>query len=239
MHWIITVPQCSSTNDEILKHLDGLKPSDTLSLYTFDQTQGRGQYGNVWKMAPRQNLAFSMAFLCKKISLPSHPFNFHTANVVRRFIAKKTEKAAQVKWPNDVILLGKKVSGMLIERKTIAQKEFFIVGIGINILQENFEHLPKSGSIFTQTAQTFDLVEWTEEMHSFIVKHLFEPLNEKQILEEFNQHLFRRGKISVFEIQGIRQNGIIQYTDTQGFLWINLENNSIRKFYHKEVELLY
>lgn len=239
MHKIIAVSQCASTNDEILKHLDGLHPNGTHTLYTFDQTQGRGQYGNVWKIVPQQNLAFSIAFFCERISLPYHLFNFHTVNVLRRFIAKKTEKEVQVKWPNDIILLGKKVSGMLIERKTMAQKELFIVGIGINILQENFECLPKAGSILTQTNQSFDLTAWAEEMNVFMVEHLFVPLNEEQILEEFNQYLFKKGKISVFEIQGVRQNGIIQRVDAQGFLWIDLENDGLQKFYHKEVELLY
>ena len=157
MHKILSVSQCSSTNDEILHHLGGLKKEDTQTLYTFDQTKGRGQYGNVWEVVPYQNLAFSIAFLSERISMSHHLFNFHTANILRRFIAKKTEKQTQVKWPNDIILLGKKVSGMLIERKKIAKKEFFIVGIGINILQEKFDDLPKAGSILTQTKVSFDL----------------------------------------------------------------------------------
>ena len=47
MHEILSVSQCSSTNDEILHHLKGIKKDSTQTLYTFDQTKGRGQYGNV------------------------------------------------------------------------------------------------------------------------------------------------------------------------------------------------
>ena len=239
MHKILSVSQCYSTNAEILHHLEGLKKEDTQTLYTFDQTKGRGQYGNVWKAVPRQNLAFSMAFLCERINMSHGIFNFHTANILRLFIAKKSEEQTQVKWPNDIILLGRKVSGMLIERKKIAKKEFFIVGIGINILQEKFENLPKAGSIFSQTGVSFDLEKWTKEMHGFLIEHLFGNFTDDQILYEFNQNLFRKNQISVFEIQGLRQNGIIRSVDEQGFLWIELENGGLKKFYHKEMELLY
>ena len=239
MHKILSISQCSSTNDEILHHLEGLKKEDTQTLYTFDQTKGRGQYGNVWEVVPYQNLAFSIAFLSERISMSHHLFNFHTANILRRFIAKKTEKQTKVKWPNDIILLGKKVSGMLIERKKIAKKEFFIVGIGINILQEKFENLPKAGSIFSQTGVSFDLEKWTKEMHCFFVESFFEYSTNIQVLDEFNQNLFRKDQISVFEIQGLRQNGIIRSVDEQGFLWVELENGELKKFYHKEMELLY
>ena len=239
MHKILSVSQCPSTNDEILHHLGELKKEDTQTLYTFDQTKGRGQYGNVWEVVPCQNLAFSIAFLSERISMSHHLFNFHTVNILRRFIAKKTEKQTKVKWPNDIILLGKKVSGMLIERKKIAKKEFFIVGIGINILQEKFENLPKAGSIFSQTGVSFDLEKWTKEMHCFFVESFFEYSTNIQVLDEFNQNLFRKDQISVFEIQGLRQNGIIRSVDEQGFLWVELENGELKKFYHKEMELLY
>lgn len=239
MHEILSVSQCSSTNDEILHHLKGIKKDGTQTLYTFNQTKGRGQYGNVWKAVPYQNLAFSIAFLSERISMSYHLFNFHTANILRRFIAKKSEKRTQVKWPNDIILSGKKVSGMLIERKKIAEKDFFIIGIGVNILQEKFDDLPKAGSILTQTKVSFNLEQWTKEMHGFLIKHLFESFTSSQILDEFNQNLFRKDQVSVFEIQGLRQNGIIREADKYGFLWVELENEGLRKFYHKEIELLY
>ena len=45
--------------------------------------------------------------------------------------------------------------------------------------------------------------------------------------------------VSVFEIKGIRQNGIIRNVDEEGFLWVELENQGLQKFYNKEIELLY
>lgn len=239
MSLLIYLPECSSTNDEILHFLPMPSNQDTISVYTFNQTKGRGQYGNVWENFPDQNLAFSMAVKTFKIPISDSIFNFRTANILRDFIAKLTQTEVQVKWPNDIILNNKKVSGMLIEKKSAENESYYIIGIGVNILQTNFEHLPKAGSILTQTKRNFDLKEWAEAMQQYFETHLFHENKEEEILSEYNQHLFRKEMISVFEIKGVRQNGIIKKVTPDGRLWIDLENDGLDSFYHKEIELLY
>ena len=239
MDTLFYIQQCSSTNDEIinlLKSHDGIRE---LTLYTFDQTKGRGQYGNTWDTAPNQNLAFSMALLQNEVSQSDTLFNFHTANILRDFIAKKTETKVEVKWPNDIIIHHKKVSGMLIEKKKIGNNVYFIVGIGLNLLQRNVQNLPKAGSILTQTKKEFDLENWTKEMHTFFLEKVFEPVSSEEILDQYHHFLFKKDEVSVFEIDKIRQNGIIKKVDEQGYLWIDLENEGLKRFYHKEIKLLY
>ena len=239
MDTLFYIQQCSSTNDEIinlLKSHDGIRE---LTLYTFDQTKGRGQYGKTWDTAPNQNLAFSMALLQNEVSQSDNLFNFHTANILRDFIAKKTETKVEVKWPNDIIIHHKKVSGMLIEKKKIGKNVYFIVGIGLNLLQRNFQNLPKAGSILTQTKKEFDLENWTKEMHAFFLEKVFESVSLEEILDQYHHFLFKKDKVSVFEIDKIRQNGIIKKVDEQGYLWIDLENEGLKRFYHKEIKLLY
>lgn len=233
------IAQCGSTNDEVLNTLSTDEQADFLALYTFCQTQGRGQYGNVWEIVPQQNLAISMVFPQKKWALSDMSLNFYAANLLRQFVAQKTNFLSQVKWPNDLIIANKKVSGMLIEKKKWGNEAYYIIGIGINILQKEFVHLPKAGSIFTQTGLVFDLHQWAEELFSYFKEKLFEPTTEELILEEYNEFLFKKNQISVFEINKIRQNGRIISVDAQGFLWVNLENDGQRKFFHKEVEMLY
>ena len=231
------INECLSTNDDIINYLKD--NGENLALYTFNQTKGKGQYGNTWESPVNQNLAYSLALKSTESQLSDSLFNFCTAVILRRFLDKLTRKEVDIKWPNDMILNGKKISGMLIEKKKVGGEIHFIIGIGINVLQTDFRHLPKAGSLFTQTGIEFDLKGFTEKLHSELSEGYLSMRSEDEILEEFNAYLFRKDKISVFEKEGVRQNGIIKYADTTGFLWIDLENEGLQKFYHKEIELLY
>ena len=72
-----------------------------------------------------------------------------------------------------------------------------------------------------------------------MVENLTKPIPEKSVLEKLNQLLFRKDLISVFEIGQLRQNGIIKNVDEDGYLWVELENDGLQKFFHKEIALLY
>ena len=236
MKSLIYLPQCSSTNDEIidfinLSHLE----EDFLAIYTFNQTNGRGQYGNKWKILANENLAFSFAIKTQKISCSDILFNYYTAILVRDFIANLTKTEVKIKWPNDLILKNKKICGMLFEKKG----NYLVSGIGINILQENFENLPKAGSILSQTKLKFDLKNFAESFYHYISEKLMTENIPENILEIYNHNLYKKNTISVFEKDKLRQNGIIQNADNNGFLWIELENDGLQKFFHKEIELLY
>ena len=111
--------------------------------------------------------------------------------------------------------------------------------LGKLFLQENFENLPKAGSILSQTNLKFDLKNFAESLYHYISKKLMTENIPDNILELYNQNLYKKNTISVFEKDKVRQNGIIQNADNNGFLWIELENDGLQKFFHKEIELLY
>lgn len=234
---IYYLPSSTSTNDEMTDILK-TKPINC-SVYTFHQTKGKGQYGNHWQSIPFKNLAYSLAIASDLVTLPENVFNYHTAIIIRDFIANLTDSKVEIKWPNDLIIHQKKICGILIEKQKIGNQWFYIIGIGINILQDDFSKLPKGGSILTQTKQKFDLKYFTNNFHRYLVSNILLPKSANNILANFNTHLFRKEKVSIFEKNNIRQNGIIKNADTDGFLWINLEKEGLKKFYHKEIELLY
>jgi len=236
MSELFYLKECSSTNDEISKFLL-YEGSDFVSVYTFNQTKGRGQYGNAWNTAPEQNLAYTLAANTSNFSIPDSLFNYYTATIIRDFLANLTENPVKIKWPNDLILKNKKIVGILIEKKRINQQNYFIIGTGINILQERFE-VSNAGSLLTQTGKRFDLDKFASEYHDFLVERLKNIPSEEEIIKQFNTHLFRKDEIAVFEIGEDRQNGIIRSADEKGQLWIEMEDG-FRSFYHKEVKMLY
>lgn len=102
------------------------------------QTQGRGRLQRKWLSKPG-NLYVSL-ILRPPISTNVAP---HLTFVASLAVAKTLEKnlgmAPSLKWPNDVLVDGKKIAGILTEIETVDSKiDFVIVGIGININQEKF-----------------------------------------------------------------------------------------------------
>ncbi len=236
MNSLIYFNNCASTQDELIDFLNQHYLSeDFLAVYTFNQTKGRGQYGNSWENLPEKNLAYSFALKTKNINVSDTCFNFYTAILVRDFIANLTKTEVKIKWPNDLILKNKKICGMLFEKN----KNYFVVGIGINILQENFKNLPKAGSVLRQTGLSFELKAFTESLHQYLFEHLVQKEIPNNILELYHLHLYRKNEVSVFEKNEVRQNGIIENVDETGHIWIDLENEGLQKFFHKEIELLY
>jgi len=236
MNRLIYLENCFSTQDEIINLID---EDETTAVFTFNQTKGRGQYGNKWEVIPNENLAYSIAVTSDEISISGVCLNYYTAIIVRDFLDNLTKASVCIKWPNDIILNGKKVCGMLIEKTKKNGKDYFIIGIGINILQKDFSNLPKAGSILSVTGVNIDLMTFIQNFHIYFISRIMNIPDEEKILEEYNIHLFKRDTISVFQKDEMRQNGIVKNADNGGYLWIDLENEGVQKFFHKEIEMLY
>src|SRR5690606_22778005 len=108
----------------------------------------------------------------------------------------------------------------------------------LNLLQGNFENLPKAGSVLTQTGVSLD-PDRTAHSLFVVLGGLKEVFSESELMETINANLYRKDAVSVFELNGVRQNGIIKNVDDEGFLWVDLESGGMQKFFHKEIELLY
>lgn len=227
-----------STQDKILNHLSENSGNFT-ALFTLNQMKGRGQYGNTWENTAFRNVAFTLAVKTSVFHSSVTLINFHTANILRCFVDNLTQKPTKIKWPNDLILNNKKTGGLLIETHRIGEESFYIIGIGLNINQENFEKFPKATSFLRETGKEFDCFEVAENLFSFLKIQFSKETADEAILKEFNLRLFRRNEVAVFQKKGLRQNGIIKEVDAEGFLWIDLEKDGLQKFFHKEIEMLY
>lgn len=112
------------------------------------QTRGRGRQGRAWQSPPGENLLFSVLLrtTCPVARLPE--LSLVAGLAVRDAVARalgETERdvaeppKALVKWPNDVLVSGKKISGVLVESTLSGNKvEALVVGIGINVHTRDF-----------------------------------------------------------------------------------------------------
>lgn len=238
MNHLIYLEESASTNDDILLLLNS-DDQDIFGCYTFNQKKGRGQYGNSWKTEKDLNIAFSLAIPKNFVKISDSLFNFYTALQLRSFVDNLTKNEVKIKWPNDLILNQKKIGGLLIEKIKQNSQKYFIVGFGLNVKQINFSAFPSASSLELETSVTYDLHQVSENLFKHLKQNFLEFEHEESILSQYENHLFRKDQISVFEIDHVRQNGIIKKVDAQGFLYIDLEESGLQKFTNKEVKMLY
>jgi BirA family transcriptional regulator, biotin operon repressor / biotin---[acetyl-CoA-carboxylase] ligase len=118
-------PTLDSTNTYAMRLPPG-EAHEGLVIITDYQTAGRGRVGRIWEGFARQQLTFSV------ILRPPFAANWlmmASALAVHEAITGVTELAPAIKWPNDVLIGGKKVCGILIE----ASGEVAVIGIGVNV----------------------------------------------------------------------------------------------------------
>jgi len=118
------------------------------------QIAGRGQYGRSWQAPPGSSVLMSvLLFPPPQLRRPALLTAWAAVSVCET-ILKIADLQATIKWPNDVLLRGKKVCGILIEQRTTGHADFplaTVVGIGLNVTQsaEMFEQagLPLAASL--------------------------------------------------------------------------------------------
>jgi BirA family biotin operon repressor/biotin-[acetyl-CoA-carboxylase] ligase len=132
-HDIVVLDETTSTNDSVLEGTSPMTP-EGLVVFAERQTSGRGQRNNSWESAAGKGLWFSI-LLRPKIDIGASPqLAEWAARTVADTISKEFELQAAVKLPNDVVVAGKKIAGILVEMR--AQKNaphIAIVGIGVNV----------------------------------------------------------------------------------------------------------
>jgi BirA family transcriptional regulator, biotin operon repressor / biotin---[acetyl-CoA-carboxylase] ligase len=118
-----------------------------------EQTLGRGRMDRKW-YSPKYTGVWMSIILRPKIPLQEAPqLTLLTAVAVVLAIEELTDLSPQIKWPNDILLNGKKVTGILTELQAEAdQINSVIIGIGINVNQKQEDFLPELRSIATSIA---------------------------------------------------------------------------------------
>lgn len=127
---VIYFPQLGSTMDAARQATREGAPEGTLVI-TEEQTTGRGRRGRTW-FSLQGGLAFSVVLYPPLSQLPYLVMIASLAVV--RSIEALTSLHAGIKWPNDILINGKKVCGILIESALKGNGvEFSIIGIGLNV----------------------------------------------------------------------------------------------------------
>ena len=202
---ILSFEVVDSTNDYIKNNLNNLKDGQVIVAKT--QTKGRGRFENVWQSS-EGNLYFS--FLLKQSFENDYVFKLQMLiSVVIVKVLKKYGISSLIKYPNDILVKGKKIAGILTETSIYSKVESIIVGIGINVNQINFQELSKKATSIKKETDKF--IEVKDVLVDFI--NLFNKTNYDQKI--YNDYIVHSDTISRtinyqnhdYQIKNILPNG--------------------------------
>ena len=141
--------ETTSTNDVIEKLArDGVK--EGVVVFAESQTKGRGRLGRKWMSPTHKGLWFSILLRPELSPQETTQLTVASATALRRAIKNVTGLSADIKWPNDLLVGGKKVVGILTEMSAeVDRVRHVILGIGVDVNQDTGEFLPELRKIAT------------------------------------------------------------------------------------------
>ena len=234
-------PALESTND-YAKELAKQECVHGTLIVADTQTAGKGRRGRVWKSPKGTTISMS---LCLEPKLPTEKVSGITlaaALSVAEAIFDLTGKRAQIKWPNDIVLNGRKICGILTE--LVFRKEIYavIVGVGINVNTEQFpeEIQEVASSLKRECGREFS----RETLIATILKYFerfFESYKKTQDLrllrDDYEAMLANKGKeVLVLDPQG-SYTGIAKGITDSGNLVVMCEDGSEKEVYSGEVSV--
>ena len=211
-----------STSDYIKEHLKELHNFD--GIYTSTQTNGRGRNGHTWESEPGRNAAFSILIKNKDLIEKYNLVSIVTAIAVSNYFENIGMPNVQIKWPNDILVDGKKICGILLEGKL---PEYLIIGVGINVNQVNFE-----GFEATSIKKVLDLKIQPSLVAADVNDLILDTITDigsdlSEYIDEYNDKDYLLNKEVTFTYQGQKCEGTADGINLDGSLKILMGDKEI------------
>ena len=127
---IVKFKSVKSTNDEAIKLIRSGKLLLGL-VSSYSQTRGRGNMGKKW-ISYKGNIFISIFFKINFIKIKVENYLIINAKIIKKILRNYTNKIIKIKKPNDLLIDGKKMCGILQEVVEYKKEKYLITGIGIN-----------------------------------------------------------------------------------------------------------
>ncbi len=211
-----------STND-VAREWAKVEMRDGLVVVADAQTNGRGRRGAAWVTPTGEALAFSLVL---RPSMSRSQWS-RLALVTGLAVAKVLETRgliAEVKWPNDVHIAGKKICGILLE----SVDDFVVVGVGVNINVAQFPHELEAiaTSMKRETGIDFDREELLENFVNSIILHAQMADGKFDILlDSIRERCALTGKRVTLISAGIKRQGVIAGISSCGDILLDCDGH--------------
>lgn len=250
---IIRLKHTDSTNNyaaRVLRHSgrkEGKTPQTENNIYEGTviiadfQEKGKGQRGNTWESEKGKNLTFTIILTPLFLKAGQQFFLNKIASLaVYDFLKDLEIPEISVKWPNDILVNGKKIAGILIEN-TIRSNEIIhsVVGIGLNINQTAFSANLNAVSLQNISGKSYSREKCLESLCSFFeARYLKLKSDITSADKDYVNSLYRMNEWSNYLVKDEKIFAAITGVAPQGFLRLQRENGMEILCDFKEISFL-
>jgi BirA family biotin operon repressor/biotin-[acetyl-CoA-carboxylase] ligase len=235
--------ETTSTSDVIEKLArDGVK--EGVVVFAEAQTKGRGRLGRKWMSPTHKGLWFSVLLRPELSPQETTQLTVASATALRRAIKTVTGLSAEIKWPNDLLIGGKKVVGILTEMSAeVDRVRHVILGIGVDVNQDAAEFAPELRKIATSLK-----IEAGEEIsRAELAVEILRELDFdyarvcvgkfSQVADEWEDGCATIGKHVSVQMGGRLTRGCAEALDDDGALLVRTEHGHLERIIGGDVTL--
>ena len=233
---IVKLHATTSTNDELKSRFRESELPQLTTIYTLEQSQGKGQQGAKWVSEKGKNLTFSVLINKSLQNLSPFLINQLISVTIVEWLKDELQIQSKIKWPNDILSVRHKLCGILIENIYAGEHiAYSIIGIGLNVNQEEFIDLPKAISLKQITNREFDL----EKLLISFLKQLKNNLrNPIEVAQKYTKYLFKFNQVVSFISDSGTFKGTVKGTTADGKLILEISGEQ-KLFTLKELKWIY
>jgi BirA family biotin operon repressor/biotin-[acetyl-CoA-carboxylase] ligase len=173
----VQVYDCLDSTNSLALSLSDYPANHGLVILAREQSAGRGQHGRRWQAPPGSSVLMSVLLFPPRAFQRVPLLTAWAAVAVCETTELLTDLTATIKWPNDVLVHGKKVCGILIEQRRTGSTDHplaVVVGIGLNVNQTlgvfAQAGLPDAASLASLSGSKFDC----DAVAKALIRHLDE-----------------------------------------------------------------
>lgn len=234
---VIYFPSLDSTMEAARREARWGAPAGTVVIAD-QQTAARGRLKRTW-ISPKGELAFSVILRPNHEHLPDM-IMLAPLSVVHS-IENLTGLKAQIKWPNDVLIKGRKVCGILIENDIHKNKVVHsIIGIGINVnvhIADYPEIAATAASLSDELGKPVSRLALLQELLRGMENLYFSLPESKIVFEDWKAHLVTLGQSVQVTLGNTIYSGIAESVAKDGSLMLRQEDGNLTKIVAGDVTL--
>src|SRR5438067_3209676 len=188
IEWIAVIPRLASTN-LVARRIVNECIENELSLpkaiiIAGEQFAGRGRNARQWSSPAGKGIYATTLLPLPVDKLPLVPFAI--ANIVASYLRDVFGLDARIKWPNDVLVGGRKIAGILIEARIQEERAHLLIGMGINVEPVRDDARPNAVAISELSPRDFrGIGAAIEAFIEHVDERLARPLERERVLEEW------------------------------------------------------